>query len=321
MSHCPVSEDFMMRWLLLPLALVAVLVATPASQGRGCRSSCGNSCSSNYCVVGYNTELRTVISHEWVTEKRKVTVTEWKTEKEKQKVTRHKSETITEKKPYTYFVSEMQKQSRTEEYWVCEAITVEEDRVYTVHEEIRTPKKGTRKVYQPTVVEETRKVTVDRGHYETQCYERTCYSRKGCCGSSGCCYTTTCYSKVWVPALVTEEQKVKVHKSILVEQPYEYVEISYKPVEKKEKVKVTKFQQVKKSRPVEYWVCVRKEMKGEHTYSYVKWTPVVEEVLVDVQKPYPVVKEVDVKVCRAVEKKVEVKVPIYGCVSPSGCCK
>ena len=81
----------MKRWMLVPLALAVLLVATPTTEGRGCRkSSCssGYSCAPSYCVVGYRTELRTVWSHEYVTEKRKVETTEWKTEKEKRQVTR-----------------------------------------------------------------------------------------------------------------------------------------------------------------------------------------------------------------------------------------
>src|SRR5205823_5460934 len=142
---------------------------------------------------------------------------EWKTEKEKRKIVRHKSETVTEKKPYTYWVNEMQKQARNEEYWVCESRTVKEERTIVEHERVETPKKGTRTVCRHVVVEEPRKCTVDQGHWATRCEERVCYSRKGCCGSGGC-YTTTVQCRVWVPNLVVVEQKVKVHKLVTQEE-------------------------------------------------------------------------------------------------------
>jgi hypothetical protein len=269
-------------------------------------------------VVGYKTELRTVWSHEYVTEKRKVEATEWKTEKEKRKIVRHKSETITEKRPYTYWVNEMAKQTRTEEYWVCEARTVKEERTIIEREEIRTPKKGTRKVCKWVVVEEARKCNVDQGHWVTRCEERVCNSRK-CCGKGGC-YTTTVQCRVWVPNVVTIEQKVKVHRWVEQEEAYEYVEVTFKPNSKKVFVDVVKHENVKKTRTVDVWVCNQVQKQGEHVYTYCKWVPVEEEVLVDVARPITVIKEVEVRVCRPVQKQVEVKVPVYGCVAPSGCC-
>jgi len=309
--------------MVVPLALIALLVLTPASEGRGRRGSCGSGCgyaecAPSYCVVGYRTELRTVVSHEWTIEKRKVKVTEWTTAKEKRQVTRHKSETVTQKQPYTYWVNEMQKQTRTQEYWVSQPITVEEERTYVTHEEVRTTQKATRQVCETVVEERPYKYTVDQGRWETRTEERVCHSWWGCCGPT--CYTTTVCRNVWVPKPVTVETKVKVHRNIMVEKPYEYVVVSYKPVEKKVKEKVTRYQNVKKTRNVEVLVCVPKEMKGEHVYTYCKLVPVTEEVLVDVAKPVTVEREVEVRVCRPVEKKVEVQVPIYGCTAVSSCC-
>jgi len=308
--------------MLVPLALAILLVATPASEGRGCRrSGCGSGYSSSYapsyCVVGYKTEMHTVWSHEYVTEKRNVQVTEWKTEKEKRKVTRYKSETVTEKRPYTYWVNEMQKQTRTEEYWVCEARTGKEERTVIEHERIETKKKGTRQVYRNVVVEQPREYQVDQGHWETRCEERVCYSRRHC--GSGGCYTTTVHCNVWVPKLVTVKDTVKVHKCVPQEETYDYVEVTYKPNTKKVMVDVVRHENVKKTRTVDVWVCNRVEKKGENTYTYLKSVPVEEEVLVDVSRPVQVTREIEVRVCRPVQKQVEVKVPIYGCVAPSVC--
>jgi len=319
-----IPEDDMYRWMGVPFALTALLVLTPTSEGRGrrCSSGCGYGsagCAPSYCIVGYRTEMRTVVSHEWSTEKRKVKVTEWTTEKVKEKVTRHKMETVTEKRPYTYWVNEMQKQTRKQDYWVCKPITVEEDRTYIIHEEIRTPKKATKQVCKTVEEEQPYKYTVDKGTWETRMEERVCRSWCGCAGPT--CYTTTVCRHVWVPKLVTVETKIKVCKNIVVEEPYEYVELSYKPVEKKDKVKVTRYQHVKQTRDVDVWVCVAKEMKGEQVYSYCKWTPVTEEVMVEVAKPVTVERDIEVRVCKPVSRQVEVQVPIYGCLAASDCCK
>jgi len=281
---------------MVPLAMAVVLALTPASQARG-RKSCGSSyCGPTYCVVGYKTETRVVTSHEWVTVKEKAKVTEYQHVKQKAKVTKYEAKHDIVKKPYSY--------------WVCEAVTVEEDVTRIVHDRIETKKTGKRQVAQHVVEEVPYKHTVDQGHWETQCYEQVCYSkRRRCCGDS-CCYTTTCYKKVWVPKLVVVEGKAKVSKCIYVEQPYDYVEVSYKAREVKEKAKVTKY--------------VKVEKKGEHTYQVCRYVPVVVEVDVTVCKPVIVEKDVEYRKCVAVQKPVEVKVPIYGCVSTShasDCCK
>jgi len=286
----------MKRWLMVPLAMVAVLALTPASQARGRKSSC---CGETYCVVGYKTELRDVCTHEWVSVKERVKVTEYVHVKEKAKVTRYEARTEIVKQPYSY--------------WVCQPIVVEEDVTRLVCDRIETKKTGVHKVATHVIVEQPYTYTCDQGHYETQCYEQVCHSRKKrCCG--GCddgCYTTTCYKKVWVPKLVTMQGTSKVSKCVWVEKPYEYVEVSYKHREVKERVKVTKY--------------VKVEKKAEHTYNVCRHVPVVVEVEVTVCKPILVEKDVEVKKCVQVNKKVEVKVPIYGCSYSScdsgGCCK
>jgi len=281
--------------------MVAVLALTPASQARHRKSSCCGS-DSSYCVVGYKTELRDVCSYEWVTVKEKAKVTEYQHVKEKQKVTKYEARTELVKKPYSY--------------WVCQPVTVEEDVTRVVCDRVETKKTGTRKVAQHVVVEQPYKYTCDQGHWETQCYEQVCHSKKRRCGGGcgdDCCYTKTCYKKVWVSKPVVVEGKTKVSKCVYVEQPYDYVEVSYKHREVKEKVKVTKY--------------VKVEKKGEHTYHVCNYVPVVVEVDVTVCRPIVVEKDVEYKKCVRVNKKVEVKVPIYGCAtttscgSGSGCCK
>jgi hypothetical protein len=273
---------------MVPLAMAAVLALTPASQARGRKSSC---CSDSYCVVGYKTELRDVCSYEWVTVKEKAKVTEYQHVKEKAKVTKYEAKNYTETKPYTY--------------WVCEAVTVEEDVTRLVCDRVETKKTGTRKVAQHVIEEVPYKHTVDQGCWETQCYEQVCHSRKRRCCDDSCCYTKTCYKKVWVPKLVVVEGKAKVSKCIYVEQPYDYVEVSYKHREVKEKAKVTKY--------------VKVEKKGAHTYHFCKYVPVVVEVDVTVCRPIVVEKDVEYKKRVQVNKKVEVQVPIYGCSSTSSC--
>lgn len=289
----------MTRWLLVPLSLAALVVATPTSEAGlfGRKKSCntGSDCAPSgptQCIVGWKTEMQKVTVHEWVTEKQKVNVTEYQTVEEKRKVTYHKTEKV--------------KEARQEKYWECVPVTTEETREYTVYNEVRENKKGTRQVCRPITTEETVKRTYDRGHWVTTTCEVPCYSssRRGFCCKKGCdsdcvTYRTVC-QKHWVSKLETVEEKVKVTRHVMVEEAYDYVAISHKPEKKSEKVKVTRHQNVEKSREVVYWVC--------------RTVPVTEEITVKVCKPITVEKVVDVRVCRAVTKEVEVKTPIYGVV-------
>jgi hypothetical protein len=287
----------MKRWLLVPFAMCALVIATPSSQGAGWgRKSCDSYSAPCQTIVGYKTEVREVTVYESAIEKRKINVTEYKTEAEKRKVTVHKVEKV--------------KETRAEKFWVCEPIITEEVREYTVYNRVESKATGVRKVCRPIITEEIRKYTVDVGHYETHQHEVACYSRsRGCCKKGcddGCVtYKTVCH-KVWVPKFETREAKVKVTKYETVEEKYDYIAVTCVPEKKAEKVKVTRFQKVEKVRNVDYWFC--------------KTTPVVEEITVNVCKPITVEKIIDVRVCVPVKKKVEVKVPIYGvveCAAPA----
>jgi len=281
------------------LAMCALVIATPSSQGAGWgRKSCNYDCGPCQTIVGYKTEVREVTVYESAIEKRKINVTEYKTEAEKRKVTVHKVEHV--------------KEIREVKYWECVPVTTEETREYTVYNRVESKATGTRKVCRPITTEEVRKYTVDVGHYESHMHEVACYSRtRGCCkkGCDDCCvtYKTVCH-KVWVPKLETREAKVKVCKYETVEEKYDYIVCNYVPEKKAEKVKVTRFQKVEKARKVEYTVC--------------KTVPVVEEITVHVCKPITVEKIIDVRVCVPVKKKIEVKVPVYGvveCAAPAPC--
>src|ERR1041385_5400011 len=124
MSRVHFGGAHMKSWLWIPLAMVALVVAVPTSQGGGCRKKgCGSDCGPQQVIVGYRTEMRTVTVPEWVTETRKLNVTEYQTVAEKRTVTRYKSEAVTETRPVTFTVNEMQRRTRTEEYFICEAVT------------------------------------------------------------------------------------------------------------------------------------------------------------------------------------------------------
>jgi len=335
----------MKRWLWIPLAMVALVVATPSSEA-GCRKKgCASDCGPSQTIVGYRTEIREVTVCEYVTEKRPVRVTEYQTVTEKREVTRQKPETVTETKPYTFTTTERVTEARTESVWVCRPVTTEEERSYVVHNRVEEKKKGTRRVSRPTTVEELRKVTVDQGAYETRMVEQVCNSsnynscrksRKRCCGGgcdsgydTSCAVSTVvCEQRVWVPKLVTREEKVKVTKYEMVEEAYDYVAVNYVPETKKEKVKVTRYERVQEKQTFNVVVCRPKTVTENRTYTSTKWTPVKEMVDVRVCRPITVEKVIDVRVARHVKKNVEVKVPIYGeyapiageC-APAKCCK
>jgi len=290
----------MKRWLLVPLAMCALVLATPSSQGAGWgRKNCGyNDCAPAQTIVGYKTEVREVTVYESAIEKRKINVTEYTTVAEKRNVTVHKVEKV--------------KEVRAEKYWECVPVTTEETREYTVYNRVESKATGTRKVCRPITTAEVRKYTVDVGHFETSMHEVACYSRsRGCCKKGcddGCVtYKTVCH-KTWVPKLETREAKVNVTRYETVEEKYDYVVCNYVPEKKAEKVKVTRFQKVEKVRNIEYWSC--------------RTVPVVQEITVNVCRPVTVEKVIDVRVCVPVKKKVEVKVPIYGvveCAAPAPC--
>ncbi len=153
------------------------------------------------------------------------------------------------------------------EVTVCVPVTSQVEQTYTVmvpHQEVRT---GTRSVCRCVPVTETRTITCDRGHWETQVVEvpcTTCCYRRGCgkgCGSC-CCVTTTrtCCQKVWVPNVVTEEIDVTCYKYETVEEPYECTVTVCRPEQRTRMVNVCSYEQqtrVHKSRVCDYESQVR----------------------------------------------------------------
>ena len=298
----------MKRWLLVPLAVFALVSVTPSTQGgwfrnRNCGSDCGAvQCGPAQTIVGYRTETREVTVSEWVTEKRKIKVVENRIETEKRKIKVVENRIEAEKRKVERLRQEMVKETRPEKYWVCQPITTEENREYTIHRRVEEKKS------------EVRKVTVDRGGFVTQTQEVVCYShaRRGCCrrGCDDDCgvYTTTVCRNVWVPKLETIEQK------------YDYVVCSYVPEKKVEKVKVTRYQRVEQVRNVDYWFCKTTPVTEEITVNVCRPITVEREVEVRVCRPITVEREVEVRVCRPAVRKVEVRVPVYGvveCAAPA----
>jgi hypothetical protein len=180
------------------------------------------------------------------------------------------------------------------------------------------------------------------GHWETQCVEVACSASCGRKGLFGRCCKKGCdddcapatklvTKKVWVAKLVTSTENVTFTTCEYIDEKYNYVEVSCKPVSKTETVNVTKCVTVKKPRTFDVWVCKPVTKTENRTYITCKVTPYTEEVMVKVCRPVTVEKDVTVKVCRHVTKTIEVKVPVYGvveCAAPAcesghkkGCCK
>src|SRR5207248_6937840 len=103
-------------------------------------------------------------------------------------------------------------------------------REYNISVPVEEKKVGTRLVCRPVVKEELRRVTYDRGRWETQTHEVACYSssrghrgcKKGCDSDCGPTFQTVC-RRVWVAKLETVEEKVKVTRNETVEEKYNYV--------------------------------------------------------------------------------------------------
>jgi len=317
----------MKRWLSIPLAVCALVLATPSSQGGHRKQSCASDCGPQQTIVGWKTEVREVIVNESVLEKRKVQVTENRTEAEKRKVQVTEYRTEAEKRKVTVNRTERVKEVRQEKYWVCQPVVTEEVREYNVSVPVEEKRVGTRMVCRPRTVEEVRRVTCDRGHWETQTHEVACYSnsgrrgccRKGCDSDCGPTFQTVC-RRVWVPSLETVEQKVNVIRNEMVEEKYNYVAVSYRTEKRSEKVNVTRYQRAEQVRNVEFWTCRPVSVVEEVIVNVSKPVVVEKEIIVNVCKPVVVEREINVRVCRPVKKNVEVRVPVYGvveCAAPA----
>ncbi|RMF59604.1 MAG: hypothetical protein D6743_16055 [Calditrichaeota bacterium] len=238
---------------------------------------------------------------------------------------------------YTVCVPEWKEVQRT--CTVMVPVWKEEQRTCTVlvpHKEHRV---GTRRICKMVPVTEKRTICRDEGHWEQQLVQVPCGGGLlglFCCAPA-CCTTTVCRN-VWVPNIVKQEVEVTVCKPQIVEEQYEYDVIvckpeqrtytvkvcSYEPQQRTYTAKVCSYRQEVRTRRVK--LCSYEPQKVTRTVEYVVCVPQTREQVCNVTTyktvaeertgtctvlvPHQVEKEVEVKVCRMVPKKVLV---------PAGC--
>ena len=205
----------------------------------------------------------------------------------------------------------------------------------------REKREGTRTVCKVVPVTETRTVTCDQGHWETQTTDVPC----NCCQCRSSCapHVRHVCKRVWVPNVVTKEVEVTVHRRETEEVPYEYFVTVMKPEERAHTHKVcewktetrtktvrvcnyereerTRTMQVceykpeTRTRTVNYTVCVPETRT--RTYNVTNYRRVAEEKTqtYDVCIPYTEQQEVEVQVCKMVPKTITVPV----CESCNSC--
>jgi len=307
----------MSRIFPLSFALLLPLVTAGAAWAGHGGSAC---CSSNCCEPTY--VERTICVPTWVTETRTVDVIECTTEERQRTCTVYKRvpETKTIETQCTVMVPETR--TKTCNYTVCTPVWKEVEQEYTVMVPHQETRQGTRKVCKMEQVTETRTVCKDKGHWEEQVVEvlcsytkhRSCRARRGCCastcdtgcGGSSCCNTTTCTKKVWVPNIVEEQIEVTCCKPVLVEEPYEYCVTVCKPETRTRTCKVREYVKEEKTREVQYTVCVPQQKTVTRQVCVVKCVPEEKVVTYKVRVPHRVQKEVQVRVCKMVQKTVQV---------------
>lgn len=216
-------------------------------------------------------------------------------------------------------------------YWTCQPVVHKVDQPYTVMVPRQVEVKGVRTVCRVVQETEMRKVTCDKGHWDTcieevpcrprcrlfrRCGHKTC----GTCGDCGtgcdtgcgecdatCQPTRTVCRKVWVPNIVTTEVPVTVCRTVQEKVPYTCMKTVCDPVVKHRTVCVTEYQRVQKTRKVN--VCSYKIETHVKKYTVCKMVPkqVVKQVRDTVCVPRQVTRTVNVTTCETVTEPKEIE--------------
>lgn len=294
------------RYLTLAVLAGLTTPAFAANKMHGCDPCCDPCPPAQPEMVE-----RTVMVPTMVTETRTVDCVEYHREDRERTVTVYRRVPETKEVTQTFTVMVPETRTKTVQYTVCKPVYETVDQQYTVcvaHQETR---QGTRAVCRQKPVQVTRTVCEDQGHWE----ERPCGAPSGCggckpchgCGGCGGCGTY----KVWVPNVVKKEVQMTVMKSEIVHEPYEYTCTVYKPETRTRQVQVCRMVPEKQTREVQYTVCVPQQR--EKTFNVTSYKCIAEEQqqTYTVCVPHKVQKEVQVRVCRMVEKTV--MVPAHHC--------
>ena len=307
-------------WTSLAAIGLAVLPISSSSADNCCRPACQPACAAPApCMVE-----RTVLVPQMSTETRRVCVIECRAETQTKKINVCRMIETKKEVSYEYCEWKRETQTRTETYQVMVPEWTDVTTEYCVMVPSIEKRQGVRKVAKCISTIEKRTVCEQGGHWEDRSVQVQTFVR-GCdaCGRPVCCpQTTTCTQKVWVPEIINKEIDVTVNKIVCEDQPYEYEVTVCKPEKKTCTQKVCTPKCETKTREVCYTVCVPEKKTGTRWVTCC--TPVMEEkeVQCTVMVPYKVEREVQVCVCKMVEKKIQVAVccPQPVCAPAPSCC-
>lgn len=228
----------------------------------------------------------------------------------------------------THNVTEYQKvqKTRTCNVTVCKTVQVQEPRTCTTYQKSTVQKQGVRTVCRKVPCTEYKTVTKDCGHWENQCVQTGCKTRKGPCGE---CETVPVFKnkRVWVPNCVTTTVPCTTYKTESVQEPYTYCETVCTPVTKTEMVTVCKQVSSVEPRTETYFECVPVTKAVTCTVKVCKPVSSIETRKCTTYECREVVKECKVQVCRMVEKVVACAPACDPCATPccdpcaTSCCK
>lgn len=159
----------------------------------------------------------------------------------------------------------------------------EKEVTYTVCERQVEERQGIRKVCVPTKEKKTIEVCVDKGHWETTevpvtcCFKRCCHKhfcKRHCCAySCGCgcacgcgvAVQKVCKVQKWIPDIQKVKKEIVVCGTQLIDKPYKYNVVTFKPVKKTTKVKCCKMvpevRNIKVCKPCATPCCFKKHCK------------------------------------------------------------
>lgn len=281
---------------------------------------CQPACAPAPCMVE-----RTVLVPQMVTEIRKVWITECRPEIQTRKVTVCKlvpeSKEVTEE----YTVWKQECRTRQEQYQVSVPEWKDVTTEYTVMVPGIEKCQGVRKVAKCISTIEKRTVCEHGGHWaDRQVQIRSFVQGCDACGRPTCCpQTTTCIQKVWVPEVVQKQVDVTVNRIVCEDQPYEYEVTVCKPEKRTCTQKVCTHKCETRTRDVQFTVCVPEKKTCTRTVVCCKPVTEVRDEQCTVMVPCKVEKEIQVCVCKMIEKKIQVCCPQPAptcCVAPAPTC-
>lgn len=303
-------------WISLAVLGLVVLPSTRASADDCCRPVCPPPAP---CMVE-----RTVLVPQMTTEVRRISVMECRPEVRTKRISVCRMVEERRDVPYEYCEWRSEVRTRQESFQVSVPEWKDVTTEFTVMVPHTERRQGVRRVARCVPTVERRTVCEQGGRWEDrpvqmQTFVQTCDP----CGRPICCpQTVTCNQRVWVPQMTQREIDVTVQRIVCEDQPFEYDVTVCKPEQRTCTRRVCVPRCETRTRDVQCTVMVPERKTG--TRSVVCCRPVMEEkdVQCTVMVPHRVERDVQVCVCRMVERKIQVAVccPQPACAPAPSCC-